>query len=259
MIASAKPKKGADGAWGIGSNPDKPTNPEQPEKPDEALVKSLNTALASLSKYTASKYTTDSWQKLQATKAQADKALKSGNNAQIKKALDDLNNAIRGLVEKKTTTSPPVTQKKIPAAGTKFQFGNGWYQVLTSSASGGTVKYLKPSKKTYQTVTIPPVVKEQEITFQVTQINAKAFKGNKKLKKVIIGSNVTAIGDLAFSGDLKLKTIIVNSNVIKKVGKKALKGIHANCKIKVPKKKLKNYKKLFKNKGQKSSVKVVKK
>ncbi len=258
LIASAKPKKGSDGAWGIGSNPDKPTNPEQPEKPDEALVKSLNTALASLSKYTASKYTTDSWQKLQAAKAQADKALKSGNSAQIKKALADLNNAIKGLAEKKTTTSPPVTQKKIPAAGTKFQFGNGWYQVLTSSASGGTVKYLKPSKKTYQTITIPPVVKEQEITFQVTQINAKAFKGNQKLKKVIIGSNVTAIGAFVFSGDLKLKTIIVNSNVIKKVGKKALKGIHADCKIKVPKKKLKNYKKLFKNKGQKSSVKVVK-
>lgn len=239
----------------------KPTSPDSPnpDKPDAGLVKSLNIAIASLSVYSASKYTTDSWQKLQAAKTQASNALKSGNNTEIKKALDNLNNAISNLKIKPTSSGSQNSNKKIPAVGTKFQYGTGWYQVLTSSVSGGTVKYLKPLKKTYTNLTIPSEVKEQEITFKVTAINAKALRGNKKLKKIIIGSNVTEIGSLAFSGNSKLKTIIVHSNVLKKVGKKALKGIHANCKIKVSKKKIKDYKKLFKNKGQKSSVKVVKK
>ena len=45
---------------------------------------------------------------------------------------------------------------------------------------------------------------------------------------------------------------------LKKAGKKAFKGIHAKCKIKVPKKKLSAYKRLLKGKGQKAGVKITK-
>ena len=45
---------------------------------------------------------------------------------------------------------------------------------------------------------------------------------------------------------------------LKTVGKNALKGIHKNAKVKVPAKKLKNYKGLFAKKGQAKTVKVVK-
>ena len=117
---------------------------------------------------------------------------------------------------------------------------------------------MKPVKKTYTKITIPDKVDYKGIAYQVTAIRAGAFKNNKKLKKVTIGANVGEIGASAFAGCKKLKSIVIRSTVLKKVGKKALKGIHAKCKIKAPKKKLGAYRKIFKKKGQKSGVKVVK-
>ena len=69
---------------------------------------------------------------------------------------------------------------------------------------------------------------------------------------------MTTIGAFAFAGDAKLKKIAVKSAVLKKVGAKALKGINKKAVIKVPKKQLKKYTKLFKGKGQKKTVKVKK-
>ena len=66
------------------------------------------------------------------------------------------------------------------------------------------------------------------------------------------------IGASVFEGDSKLKKITIKSSGLKKVGSKALKGNHEKCRIKVPKKKLKDYQKLLKGKGQKSGVKIVK-
>ena len=66
------------------------------------------------------------------------------------------------------------------------------------------------------------------------------------------------IGANAFSGDKSLKKITIKSAKLKKAGKKAFKGIHAKCKIKVPKKKLSAYKRLLKGKGQKAGVKITK-
>ena len=50
----------------------------------------------------------------------------------------------------------------------------------------------------------------------------------------------------------------MQSKNIKSVGKNAFKGIHAKAKIKVPSSSLKKYKKLLSNKGQKSTVKIIK-
>ena len=86
----------------------------------------------------------------------------------------------------------------------------------------------------------------------------KAFKGDKKLKKVVIGKNVQTIGKSAFEKAGKLKAVTIKSTSLKKVGKNAFKGIHAKAKIKVPAKKLKAYQKLLKKKGQKASVKISK-
>ncbi len=150
------------------------------------------------------------------------------------------------------------TLPSIPAAGETFTFGTGWYEITKSEAGGGTVTFMKPVKKTYTKITIPDKVDYKGIAYQVTAIRAGAFKNNKKLKKVTIGANVGEIGASAFAGCKKLKSIVIRSTVLKKVGKKALKGIHAKCKIKAPKKKLGAYRKIFKKKGQKSGVKVVK-
>ena len=79
------------------------------------------------------------------------------------------------------------------------------------------------------------------------------------LNSLIVGGksyNVTQINTKAFSGCFKLKKITVKAKSLKKVGKKAFKGIHKKAVIKVPKAKLKAYKKLFKGKGQAKSVKI---
>ena len=56
------------------------------------------------------------------------------------------------------------------------------------------------------------------MTYKVTQIKAKAFKGLKKLTKVTIGSNVVKIGASAFEGCVKLKNISILSARLKKDG-----------------------------------------
>ena len=109
-----------------------------------------------------------------------------------------------------------------------------------------------------KTVTVPNEAVYEGIKFRVTDIAKNAFKNNKKLTKVTVGTNVTAIGASAFMGAGRLKTIIIKGKTLKKVGKNALKGVNAKCKIKVPKKQLKSYEKKFKKKGQRSTVKVVK-
>mgnify|MGYP000470723411 CR=1 FL=1 len=100
---------------------------------------------------------------------------------------------------------------------------------------------MKPRKATEKKFTIPGTVKIDGVTFKVTEISKNAFKNNKKLTQVIIGKHVTKIGANAFNGAKKLKKITIKSTQLKKVGKKAFKGIDKKCKIKVPKKKLTSY------------------
>lgn len=94
----------------------------------------------------------------------------------------------------------------------------------------------------------------------MTEISKNAFKNNVKLKKVTIGKNISKIGASAFSGCKKLKNIKITSTQLtkKSVGKHVFKGIDKKAVIKVPKKKLKVYKSIFKGKGQAKSVKIKK-
>ncbi|MBQ4529459.1 MAG: leucine-rich repeat protein [Lachnospiraceae bacterium] len=125
------------------------------------------------------------------------------------------------------------------------------YKVVTVEANA-----FKNSKKISKVV----------IGNNVTKIGANAFSGCKKLKNVTIGKkvaiiernafykckkiekitlpkNVTKIGKKAFYGCKNLKSITVKSTKIKNVGSKAFTGIKKNAVAKVPKKKLKDYKK----------------
>ena len=139
-----------------------------------------------------------------------------------------------------------------------FEYKNAQYKVTATANGNYTLTYTKNLKTKAKSATIPNTVVYGGMTFKVTEIAEKAFNQNTRLKIVTIGTNVTSIDANAFNGCKSLKTIKVKSMVLKKVGKNALKGIHKNCKIKVPKAKLKDYKKLFKKKGQKSSVKITK-
>ena len=177
-------------------------------------------------------------------------------------------------------------EANVPAAGTKLKEKTGReYKVTKSDSSKGkpsvTITKLSAKDKKAKKVTIPKTVTVDNVEYQVTGIAAKAFKNSKKLqsivipdtiteigagsfegcknlKSVTIGKNVTSIGKNAFKNCKNLKKITVKSTKLKKVGKGALTGINRKCVIKVPKKKLKSYKSLFKGKGQKKSVKIKK-
>lgn len=111
------------------------------------------------------------------------------------------------------------------------------------------------------TCTIPAEITLEDITYKVTAITENAFKNDKKLKKVTIGSNISKIGKNAFSGCKNLKNISIQTSSLtkKSVGKNAFKGINAKAKVKVPKRKLKDYIKVLKAKGIKgNSQKITK-
>lgn len=140
----------------------------------------------------------------------------------------------------------------------------------TFQADGNTYKITDFENRTAQltkaatnkkSVKIPKEVKLSGMPgkYKVTSIAAKAFKNNKKVTGITIGSNVSGIGREAFRGCKNLKKITINSTKLKSVGKNALKGIHRKAVIKVKNSKLKDYKTLFKGKGQKKSVKIIKK
>ena len=113
-----------------------------------------------------------------------------------------------------------------------------------------TVEYVKATSKKASR-TIPSTVKLKGIKCQVTSIATKAFKGDPKIKAVVIPATVRKIGKEAFAKCKNLKKITIKTTYLssKNVGAKAFKGIYAKAKIKVPKKKKKAYQKLLKAKG----------
>ena len=120
-----------------------------------------------------------------------------------------------------------------------------------------TVEYVKATSKKASR-TIPSTVKLKGIRCQVTSIAAKAFKGDKKIKAVVIPSTVRKIGKEAFAKCKNLKKITIKTTYLssKKVGANAFKGIHAKATIKVPKKQKKAYQKLLKARGVGKKVTV---
>ena len=82
-------------------------------------------------------------------------------------------------------------------------------------------------------------------------IKEKAFSKCIKLTKITIPSRVTTIGKQAFYGCKKLKTITIKTTKLKtkRVGSKAFGKTYSRARVKVPRSKLKTYKKLLRAKG----------
>ncbi len=190
-----------------------------------------------------------------------------------------------GSTTPSTEPSTPPTGPSVPNVGTtiKDSVDKVTYKVTSSSKLNPTVEFTAPVNKKAKSVTIPATVKINGITYKVTSIAKNAFKNNNKLTKVTIGKNITTIGDRefykctslkkitipskiskigkqAFYGCKKLKSITIKTTKLtsKNVGKQAFKGIYAKATIKVPKSKLKAYKKLLKSKGVGSKAKIKK-
>ncbi len=172
------------------------------------------------------------------------KALKAGK-AKISVSLK-ADSSVNTTIEFQIKDKPVKNGSKIEASGNTYK---------VTSTKSKTVSFYK-GKVDAKNVSIPKTVKIQGKTYKVTSVAANAFKDNKKLASVTVGANVTAIGSKAFYGCKSLKKITVKSTKLKSVGKNALKGIHKKAVVKVPKSKLAKYKKLFKGKGQKKTVKI---
>lgn len=164
--------------------------------------------------------------------------------------------ATTSKVENKTNTN--TTVKKDQAVKGKTYTVKGVKYKVTANGTKRTVTLVKPTSKNKKSITIGKTVTIKGQSFQITAIAANAFAKNKKLKKAVIGASVKTIGAKAFYQAKKLKSLVVKSKKLTKVGKNALKGIQKKAVIKVPSSKLKKYKKLFKNKGQKKTVKIKK-
>lgn len=156
--------------------------------------------------------------------------------------------------------------KDIPVAdnvvkGNTYTVNKIKYTVTDAKTSGnGTVAVKKIVNSDAATVTIPDKVKIKGHYYKVTKIPAKLFNGMNKLTKITIGKNVISIGNKTFSACPKLTKLIINSKNLTKqtLSASAFSGITKSTVIKVPSSKLKDYKKIFVQKGLKSSVKIVK-
>ncbi|MCI8591593.1 MAG: leucine-rich repeat protein [Lachnospiraceae bacterium] len=181
------------------------------------------------------------------------------------------------------TVSVKVTK---PANGTKFTDSKtkNTYKVTASTAVACT----GTANKSATSVKIPATVKLAGVTYKVTSVANNAFKGNKRLKTVTIGSNVTSIGTCAFQNCTALTKITIPAKVTK-IGSKAFYGCkklmsvtiksqklaaknvgsqafarmgssnYKKVRVSVPKKKYAAYRTLLKAKGLSTRAKILKK
>ena len=142
------------------------------------------------------------------------------------------------------TETRKLNKLQLPKAGTKYTVGGNQYTVLKAGLS---VRFSKANPKT-NTVTIPNTITVDGISYKVAEVGANAFKNNKKVKKVTIGTNVVKIANKAFNKCPSLRNIIIKTTLLTKktASKKCFSKVHKKMVIKVPKKVKKSYAKIFK-------------
>lgn len=84
---------------------------------------------------------------------------------------------------------------------------------VTGVGKNASVEYLGTNNAKATSIIIPATVKINNVTYKVTSVASNAFKNNKKVTKVTIGSNMKTIGANAFYGCTKLKEITLGKNV----------------------------------------------
>lgn len=147
----------------------------------------------------------------------------------------------------------------LPTTGTVLNDSKASYQV---TVPGAEVAYKAPVNKKAKTVSVPATVTFDGVTYKVTSIGAKAFKDNKKITKVIIGSNVKEIGKNAFNNCKYLKSVIIKTKLLTKktVGKNAFKKAgssnYKKLTVKTPTKKKKAYTNILRSRGLNKNAKI---
>ncbi|MGN0154261.1 MAG: leucine-rich repeat protein [Lachnospiraceae bacterium] len=133
-------------------------------------------------------------------------------------------------IPKKETTTPESPKKGDVVLDDKVVA-----KVEVADVTRKEVTYKEPVDKKTKTVTIPTTVKIDGVIYKVTKIADNAFKDNKTVTKVTIGSNIKAIGKNAFYGATKLKTVSIGKNVTE-IGAYAFKGCSSLTSVTLPSK-----------------------
>ncbi len=108
-------------------------------------------------------------------------------------------------------------------------------KVEVSDVKKKEVEYKEPVNKKAKTVSIPATVKINGVTYKVTKIADNAFKNNKTVTKVTVGSNIKTIGKNAFYKCTKLKTVKIGKNVTT-IESNAFKGCSSLTSVTLPSK-----------------------
>ncbi len=180
------------------------------------------------------------------------------------------------------TQQPQAQTQPTVKAGQKIQLKKqGTFKVTNPDPKKAEVTFVKPANAKAAKIKVPASIKQGGVTYKVTKLDPKAFKGNKKVKEIDLGKNITKVDNKAFSGCTKLKKVIVRSSKIKfgkflfkgcgsfktldikakklaknSFAKKSLSGMPKNAVVKVPKGTAKYYKNILKNSGKPNSIKI---
>ena len=177
------------------------------------------------------------------------------------------------------TPTPKATPKPVVPAAKPFGYRITVSRLKYKVNGAFTVSCIGTTNKNIKTLKIPATIRYQGVTYRVTSISANAFKGKKKLTTVTIGNNVSVIGGYAFAQCSKLKKVTIGTGLTK-ISTHAFTKIKSNCTItirslklrtvsgnfdkfvkkmviKVPKKKYKAYRKLFRKRSKTATIKRI--
>ncbi|MCR5203182.1 MAG: SH3 domain-containing protein [Lachnospiraceae bacterium] len=163
-------------------------------------------------------------------------------------------------------SSDSATLQREPKVGDKVKVNKNTYK-FTSVTTGKLTVSLVKGDTSAKNITIPKSIElaffyndkaTQYKTYKVTAIEKNAFKGNKKVKTITIGTNVKKLENNLFKNCKKLKKIVIKTKMLKatNIDKKAFSGVKKKVVIQVPKGKKSKYQKIFRKKGLSKKVKV---
>jgi len=158
------------------------------------------------------------------------------------------------------------TKYAIPAKGKVKTVKGLKYKVVTapsaakSTKSSGTVGTVNLVQETsmHKTADIPSYITINTYKFYVTNVSAKAFKNNTKLKSLTLGKNVKTVGAKACYNCQKLKSVKFAGKNITAISKGAFRTCAKNCRFMIPKAKYSQYVKMLKKSGVPEGAQYIK-
>lgn len=141
--------------------------------------------------------------------------------------------------------------------GDLVTIGNIVYKI--SGYTDRRVRVMSLVDEAVSTVTVPNAVSFGGRTYTVTCINANAFRGNRYLTKITLGTNIRSIEHYAFYNCQKLAKVVIKSKSLVNISNYAFKKTKTSLKVYVPTNGLiSTYRSLLLDGGMSKKAKVVK-